>query len=58
LAAQIYGEIKADLQRKGTPIGPFDTLIAAHAKALDLTLVTNNTREFMRVVGLKLEDWT
>lgn len=58
LAAQIYGEIKADLQRKGTPIGPFDTLIAAHSKSLNLTLVTNNTREFMRVVGLKLEDWT
>ena len=43
-----------DLQRKGTPIGLMDTLIAAHAKALDLTLVTNNLREFERVEGLAL----
>lgn len=57
LAAQIYGEIKADLQKKGTPIGLMDTLIAAHAKALNLTLVTNNTKEFARVEGLELEDW-
>ena len=57
LAAQVYGVVKADLQRKGTLIGPLDTLIASHAKALDLTLVTNNTREFARVEGLKLEDW-
>ena len=57
LAAQIYGEIKADLQKKGTPIGPMDTLIAAHAKALNLTLVTNNTKEFARVDGLELENW-
>ena len=57
LAAQSYGEIKADLQKKGTPIGLMDTLIAAHAKALNLTLVTNNTKEFARVEGLELEDW-
>ena len=57
LAAQIYGEIKVDLQKKGTPIGPMDTLIAAHAKALNLTLVTNNTKEFARVDSLELEDW-
>ena len=57
LAAQIYGEVKADLQKKGTPIGPMDTLIAAHAKALNLTLVTNNTKEFARVDELELEDW-
>lgn len=56
-AAQVYGLIKADLQKKGTPIGPLDTLIAAHAKSLGLTLVTNNTREFARVDGLELEDW-
>lgn len=56
-AAQAYGVIKADLQKKGKTIGPLDTLIAAHAKALDLTLVTNNTREFIRVEGLRLEDW-
>lgn len=54
--AQVYWVIKADLQRKGTPIGPLDTLIAAHAKSLDYTLVTNNMREFARVEGLKLEN--
>lgn len=57
LAAQVYGTVKADLERKGMPIGPMDTLIAAHAKALDVTLVTNNTREFCRVDDLSLEDW-
>lgn len=57
LAAQMYGTIKADLERKGMPIGPMDTLIAAHAKAVDVTLVTNNTREFCRVDDLRLEDW-
>lgn len=57
LAAQVYGTVKADLQRKGTPIGPLDTLIAAHARSLDLILVTNNTGEFERVEALKLEDW-
>lgn len=56
-AAQVYGAVKAELQKSGTPIGPLDTLIAAHAKALDLILVTNNTREFVRVEGLRLEDW-
>ena len=57
LAAQVYGMVRADLQKKGTPIGPLDTLIAAHAKALNLTLVTNNTGEFARVDGLALDDW-
>ena len=57
LAAQVYGAIRADLQKRGTPIGPLDTLIAAHAKALNLTLVTNNTKEFARVEGLDLDDW-
>ena len=57
LAAQIYGEIKVDLQKKGTPIGPLDTLIAAHAKALNLILVTNNIKEFARVDDLEAEDW-
>lgn len=56
-AAQSYGAVKADLQKRGLPIGPMDTLIAAHAKALGLILVTNNTREFSRVDGLVLEDW-
>lgn len=56
-ASEEYGKIIADLQIKGTPIGPMDTLIAAHAKAENLILVTNNTREFQRVAGLALEDW-
>lgn len=56
-AAVEYGRIRADLKRRGTPIGANDLLIAAHAKSLELTLVTNNTREFERVEGLKLEDW-
>ena len=56
-AAQVYGLIKADLQKKGTPIGPLDALIAAHSKSINLTLVTNNTKEFARVDGLELEDW-
>ena len=56
-AATMYGLIRADLQRKGTPISPIDTLIAAHAKATGLTLVTNNIREFERVDGLILENW-
>lgn len=57
LVAQEYGIIIADLQKKGTQIGPMDTLIAAHAKSLNMILVTNNTREFARVDGLALEDW-
>ena len=52
------GEIRARLRRTGTPIGPYDALIAGQALARDLTLVTNNTREFARVDGLKLADWT
>ena len=57
-AALEYGQVRAILEKNGTPIGPLDSLIAAHAKALDITLVTNNTREFLRVKGLKVEDWT
>ena len=57
-AAEEYGKIRADLERKGTPIGPLDMLIAAHAKAEKLIIVTNNTREFLRVDGLEVEDWT
>ena len=57
VAAMVYGSIRADLTKKGTLIGANDMLIAAHAKALDLTLVTNNTREFNRVEGLKIENW-
>jgi len=53
-----YGKIRADLERKGTPIGPLDTLIASHALSLDLTLITNNEKDFSRIPGLKIENWT
>lgn len=56
-AAREYGDIRADLTKKGSPIGGNDLLIAAHARALGLTLVTNNTREFDRVAGLTVENW-
>jgi tRNA(fMet)-specific endonuclease VapC len=57
-AAQRYGELRAHLDRQGAPIGPLDQQIAAHALALDVTLVTNNLREFERVPALRLENWT
>ncbi len=57
-AAEEYGRIKAELEKKGTPIDPMNTLIAGHAMSRGLILVTNNTREFNRVVGLTVEDWT
>ena len=57
LAAAEYGRVRSKLKRAGTPIGERDMFIAAHAKALGLTLVTNNTREFARVEGLSMEDW-
>lgn len=56
-AAAAYGTVRADLERAGTPIGSLDMLIASHALALDRTVVTNNTREFQRVVALKMENW-
>ena len=56
--ARVAGEVRADLERKGARIGEYDTLIAGQALARGLTLVTANTREFSRVNGLKLEDWT
>ena len=52
-----YGKIRADLERRGTPIGPHDLLIASHARANGLTLVTNNLDEFKRVGKLKLVNW-
>ncbi|PSB17402.1 VapC toxin family PIN domain ribonuclease [filamentous cyanobacterium CCP1] len=52
-----YGEIRTHLEQAGTPIGPNDLLIAAHALTLDLTLVTANFREFQRVSNLRLENW-
>lgn len=56
-AAVEYGDIRASLEKKGTPIGPNDMLIAAHARSLGLTIVTNNVREFRRVDGLMLDNW-
>lgn len=56
-ATRLCGEIRADLARKGTPIGPYDLQIAAIALANDCVLVTHNTDEFSRIAGLKLEDW-
>jgi tRNA(fMet)-specific endonuclease VapC len=56
--APVYGQIRTDLTRKGRPIGPLDMLIAAHALYLNCTLVTNNKKEFSRVPGLRIENWT
>jgi len=56
-ATAIYGIVRAVLEKKGTPIGPLDTMIAAHALSLGVTLVTNNTREFESVAKLKIVDW-
>ena len=53
-----YAEIRADLKKRGAMIGANDLFIAAHARALSLTLVTNNTAEFERVNGLDIENWT
>jgi tRNA(fMet)-specific endonuclease VapC len=56
-AARHFGEIRAELARTGRPIGPYDMMIAAHARSQGLVLVTNNQREFERVPGLLLENW-
>ena len=56
-AALHYGDIRSRLEKLGTPIGPLDTLIAAHARSLNTTIVTNNLGEFQRVPGLKVVDW-
>lgn len=57
LAAEHYGFIRADLAREGALIGPNDLLIAAIARSRDLCLVTHNSAEFSRVLGLRIEDW-
>lgn len=57
-AAAAYGQLRTAFESKGTPIGPLDMLIAAHALSLGSTLVTNNTKEFTRVPGLPLKDWS
>ena len=56
-AAAGYGALRSDLERHGSVIGPYDTMIAAHAQSLGLVIVTNNRREFDRVRGLVVEDW-
>lgn len=56
-AAEAYGKTRTALERAGTSIGPLDTLIAAHAISLGVTIVTNNEREFIRVPGLRVENW-
>ena len=53
-----YGKIRTELEKKGMPIGPLDTLIASQALSSNLTLVTNNEKEFGRIAGLKMENWT
>jgi len=57
-AARHYGQLRHELKRAGCPIGSNDLLIAAHALALTATLVTNNVREFSRIDGLRVEQWT
>ena len=56
-AADCYGKIRADLEKKGTPIGPLDMMIAGHAQSLGDIVVTNNVKEFSRVSNLKIENW-
>ena len=56
-AAWVYGDIRADLEARGVPIGLLDTQIAAHALSLEITLVSNNLREFERVPGLRCANW-
>tara|TARA_R110000787_G_scaffold275411_1_gene383956 strand:- start:1844 stop:2200 length:357 start_codon:yes stop_codon:yes gene_type:complete len=56
-AAGHYGDIRSTLEKQGNIIGPYDLMIAGHARSLGLTLVTNNMREFERVDGLRVEDW-
>ena len=56
-AAMVYGNLRATLEKQGTPIGSLDTMIGAHALSINLTIVTNNTKEFNRIQGLKIVDW-
>jgi tRNA(fMet)-specific endonuclease VapC len=58
LAAEAYGFVRAKLARAGTPIGGMDTLVAAQAVSISATIITRNVKEFRRVAGLKVEDWT
>ena len=56
-AAMHTGQVRAELAKIGQPIGPYDQMIAGHARSLGLIVVTNNTREFERVPGLRVENW-
>jgi tRNA(fMet)-specific endonuclease VapC len=58
LAAGHTGQLRAELANLGQPIGPYDQMIAGHARSRGLILVTNNRREFVRIPGLRVEDWT
>ena len=57
IAASHTGQLRAELAKSGTPIGPYDQMIAGHARSLGLVVVSNNRREFDRVPGLRVEDW-
>ncbi|MDA1053597.1 MAG: type II toxin-antitoxin system VapC family toxin [Planctomycetota bacterium] len=57
-AAELYGDLRTHLERRGTPIGPLDTMIAAHALSLGIPIITNNIGEFSRVPALAVQDWT
>ncbi len=56
-AAEHFGQLRAELYKAGQPVGPYDLMIAGHARAMGLILVTNNLQEFERVPGLRLENW-
>ncbi len=56
-AASHFGQLRAELTKVGKPIGPYDQMIAGHARSMGLILVTNNTAEFKRVPGLRIENW-
>ncbi|MBC8430979.1 MAG: type II toxin-antitoxin system VapC family toxin [Desulfobacterales bacterium] len=56
-AAQYYGDLRAHLEKHGTPIGSLDMLIAAHALSIACTLITNNEKEFIRIPNLKIDNW-
>jgi tRNA(fMet)-specific endonuclease VapC len=56
-AARVYGHVRSALEAEGTPIGPYDMMIAAHALSQGLILVTDNEREFRRISGLEIENW-
>jgi tRNA(fMet)-specific endonuclease VapC len=57
MAARHYGQLRSELERAGTPCGPYDTQIGAHARSQGLIIVTNNRREFDRMPGLRVENW-